>query len=429
VGEVAFLPRSGPAVLGRGEARPDDPGPRLLFGQARPGRFEGRGPLASASLSRRQLVLRGAEGQVEVTQSGRGALLLNGAPWEGGTVAAGDVISVEGELVLLVQSHADEAPPERPAVFPFGEADGFGLVGESPRAWQLRRELSFYAARPGHVLLTGPSGAGKELCARALHGLSPRARGAFVARSAATLPSGIIDAELFGNERHFPNPGMRERQGLVGAADGGTLFLDEIGEIPEELQAHLLRLLDGGDYHRLGEEQPRRADLRFLGATNREEDSLKHDLLARLTLRVGVPGLDERREDIPLIARALLRRVASADPAVAARFFDGAEARLDPALVDALLRHSFQTHVRELEFLLMLAMASSRDRFIALGPEVEARLRLPRPRREPPTRDEIEAALKQANYSMSRAWVDLGLSSRDALYRLIKKHNIPTRKG
>jgi DNA-binding NtrC family response regulator len=292
--------------------------------------------------------------------------------------------------------------------------------------WRLRRELAFFAARPGHALLVGPSGSGKELCARALHGLSARKNRPFVARSAATLPQGIIDAELFGNLKNYPNPGMRERQGLVGAADEGTLFLDEIGELPEELQAHLLRLLDSGEYHRLGEEHPRRADLRFVGATNREEESLKHDLAARLTLRIAVPGFDERRGDIPLLLRSMLRRLASTDAAVAARFFDGDEARLDPFLVEALLRHSYLTHVRELELLLMLAMANSHDRSIRLGPEVEARLRLPRPRRDPPGREEIEAALLRTSNNMSRAWVELGLSSRDVLYRLIKKYGIST---
>jgi sigma54-dependent transcription regulator len=103
---------------------------------------------------------------------------------------------------------------------------------------------------------------------------------------------------------------MRERHGLVGAADGGTLFLDAIGELPEEMQAHLLRLRDDGEYHRLGDYQPRRVDVRFVGATNREDESLKNDL----TMRIAVPGLDERRYDVPLLVRSLLRRVATSDP-------------------------------------------------------------------------------------------------------------------
>jgi two-component system nitrogen regulation response regulator GlnG/two-component system response regulator HydG len=257
--------------------------------------------------------------------------------------------------------------------------------------------------------------------------MSPRAAAPFVARNAATLPPGLMDAELFGNVKNYPNPGMAERPGLVGEADGGTLFLDEIGEIPEEMQAHLLRLLDSGEYHRLGEGRPRKASFRFVGATNREERSLKHDLLARLPLRLVAPGLDERREDIPLLIRALLQRIAARDPSIQARFFSDQEARIDPALIEALLAHEYTSHVRELEMLLLLSMAGSPSNFLTLTPSVEARLRRPEAR-PAPGRDEIEAALARCQGNVSAAWKELGLSSRDALYRLLRKHDIPLRR-
>ena len=117
-------------------------------------------------------------------------------------------------------------------------------------------------------MLLGETGTGKELAARAVHRFSTRADRPLVARNAATMPAGLIDAELFGNARNYPNPGMAERPGLVGQADGGFLFLDEIGELPSELQAHLLRVLDaGGEYQRLGESRVRRSDFRLLAAT------------------------------------------------------------------------------------------------------------------------------------------------------------------
>src|SRR6185369_7117992 len=120
-----------------------------------------------------------------------------------------------------------------------------------------------------------------------------------------------VDAELFGNVKNYPNPGTPEREGLIGEADGSTLFLDEIGELPVHMQAHLLRVLDrGGEYQRLGDSRAQRADLRVVAATNRPLDALKHDFLARLTLRLEIPSLDERRDDIPLLARHLLRRAA-----------------------------------------------------------------------------------------------------------------------
>src|SRR5262249_13648433 len=133
--------------------------------------------------------------------------------------------------------------------FSFGDVDEHGLVGESPAIWELRARIAFIGPRPGHVFIHGESGAGKELVARAIHASSPRAVRPLVARNAATIPEGLIDAELFGNLRNYPHAGMAERPGLIGEADGGTLFLDELAELPVPLQAHLLRVLDGGEYH------------------------------------------------------------------------------------------------------------------------------------------------------------------------------------
>src|SRR6185295_7811651 len=124
-----------------------------------------------------------------------------------------------------------------------------------------------------------------------------------------------------GNVKNYPNPGMQERPGLIGQAHGGTLFLDEVGELLPELSAHLLRVLDeGGEYQRLGEATPRRADVRLVGATNRETALLKHDFLARLAVRIDLPPFEARREDIPLLARHLLERAADKSPEIAARF-------------------------------------------------------------------------------------------------------------
>ncbi len=120
--------------------------------------------------------------------------------------------------------------------------------------------LAFAAQSSHHVLVQGDSGSGKELAARAIHALSSRQRGPFVTRNAATLPEGLVDAELFGTVRGYPHAGSPERRGVIGEADGGTLFLDEIGELRHDLQAHLLRVLDhGGEYQRLGDARTRRS--------------------------------------------------------------------------------------------------------------------------------------------------------------------------
>jgi two-component system nitrogen regulation response regulator GlnG/two-component system response regulator HydG len=282
------------------------------------------------------------------------------------------------------------------------------------------------------VLLTGESGSGKELVARAIHDRSTRSARKLVVRNAATLPSGLIDAELFGNIANYPNVGMPERPGLIGEADGSTLFLDEIGELPADLQTHLLRVLDRrGDYQRLGDAKRRTADLRLIGATNRPVESLKSDLAARLALRIHVCGLNERREDVPLLVRHLLCRTAAEDPLIGARFFDRwdgrtGEPRISVELARALYLHRYTTHVRELEALLWQSLDTSKSGRAELTDAVQAQLKLPpsASRGRDPTADEIRAALEKNNWMQERTWRDLGLPNRHVLARLIKKLGI-----
>ncbi len=426
VGEIGIVPADGKAwIVGRGDES-SEAAPRLRFARLRPSSGPFTRPLEAPSLSRQQLAVRSRDGQLFIERRGRAPLRVNGRGVETAVVRPGDRVTIDRQLVLLCVDRTTGHGPEASAEFPFAEPDPSGMVGESTTAWRVRSEIAFYAQREGHCLVVGPSGSGKELAARAMHALSPRRERPFVARNAATLPAGIIDAELFGNARNYPNAGMRERGGLVGEAEGGTLFLDEIGELPDELQAHLLRLLDHGEYHRLGEDRGRRADLRVVGATNRTLEAIKPDLLARLTLRLRTPGLDERREDVPLLARSVLTRLATSDPSLAARFLADGEPRFDPELVEALVVHDWQTHARELESLLILAMATSTKSYVDLTPAVRERLRSVE--RELPDRDTIEEALRRAGGNVSVAWQDLGLSSRDALNRLIKKLGIVVRR-
>jgi DNA-binding NtrC family response regulator len=281
----------------------------------------------------------------------------------------------------------------------------------------------------------GESGTGKELAACAIHGLSPRSSHPIVARNAATLPSGIIDAELFGNVRDYPNAGMRERPGLIGEADGSTLFLDEIGEMPQDLQAHLLRVLDSnGEYQRLGDARTRRARLRLVVATNREPTDLKHDLLARLTLRISVPGLDAHREDIPLLARRLVLNAAREAPNLGDRFVQGwdgrsGEPRLGQKLVTRLLGLAYGHHVRDLDQVLWRAMSTSSGHVIDDTAEVREAFPLPssppaEPSRAEPRSEDVQEALEANQGNVTRAARQLGLPNRYALYRLMRKLGI-----
>jgi two-component system nitrogen regulation response regulator GlnG/two-component system response regulator HydG len=359
-------------------------------------------------------------------------LLVNGSRVTEAVVRAGDTLTLQNSVVFLVVRRSGmPALGSYPArfAFPFGDADPHGMVGESPVAWALRDALAFAASSAHHVLLHGPSGAGKELAARTIHGISSRSEGSFVARNAATLPEGLVDAELFGNLKNYPNPGMPERRGLVGEADRGSLFLDEVGELPASLQAHLLRVLDrDGEYQRLGEARSSRADFRLIAATNRSPQELKHDLLARFASRIAIPALETRREDIPLLIRHLLERARAATPALA-RFFAPEGARLDPTLVELLLRHPYTHELRELDRLLWVAASTSPGQYIAATPEVFAELGGQGV--APPAevlaelgRAEVEQALAAASGSVTRAARALGLKNRFALYRLMKRHGL-----
>ena len=225
-------------------------------------------------------------------------------------------------------------------------------------------------------------------------------------------------------------------------------------ELPHDLQAHLLRVLDhGGEYTRLGDARPRRSDVRLVAATNRPLESLKHDLAARFPLRLKVPGLNERREDIPLLLRQLLARAVREHAGLAALYGQKNAAQLsaavDPALVEALLRHRYTHHVRELNQLLWAALAGSAPGRVELTRDVRGQLDAARARAgagggggaggagavsagavsaaaaaQAAERQAIEAALAQTGGKVAPAARLLGLGSRHALYRLMVKHGI-----
>lgn len=428
VGEAIVLPASGPGVVGRGSGGPGDPGARLWPHRLRPGRSRRQEPLQDRALSRVHWTLTplGPDG-VELEASGRRGTLLNGQPVTSVVARPGHHLLVPGVLHVRVERWPVPFPPMRRGLaypeFPFGEADPYGIVGESPVAWSLRERLAFVAGRAGHVLLQGPSGAGKELAARAIHDLSPRAEGPWVARNAATLPEGLVDAELFGHTRDYPNRGMPARPGLVGSADGGTLFLDEIAELPPASQTHLLRVLDGGEYQRLGTSRSERADLRVIGATNRDLGALKHDLAERMVQRVSLPGLEARRTDVPLIAAHLFRQMAAGD-AVLDSFVGRGGPRFSDALVDHLVREAGAGQVRALQRALIEAAGASRGEVLDLE---EAPSRAPVAAAEEadePDEDTVRAALEAEDWVVSRAWTRLGLRNRYQLYRLMRRYGL-----
>jgi len=198
------------------------------------------------------------------------------------------------------------------------------------------------------VLITGESGSGKELVARALHRHSPRAAKPFVAINTAAMPKDLLESELFGHERGAFTGAQAMRRGRFEQAEGGTLFLDEIGDMPAELQTRLLRVLSDGTFYRVGGHQPIRANVRVIAATHQDlevrvkEGLFRADLYHRLNvIRLRLPSMRERREDIPLLARHFLAKSARDLGVETKRFSDAAMAYL--------AGRSFPGNVRQLE--------------------------------------------------------------------------------
>jgi DNA-binding NtrC family response regulator len=440
IGSVLFVPRAQAALrchFGRGRTGKDPDRVRLQLFRQRPGQRTAAGDLENPFVSRDQLEIVAGTDALQVDNRGRCPLVHAGRVVRQAMVRPGDVIELKRQLLMVCVARPAEMEPLRYAVVDsshaFGAPDALGLVGESPQAWALRDTIAFVAQRNGHVLVYGASGTGKELVARAIHDRSSRSGGPFVARNAATLPPGLIDAELFGHAKDYPNASMSARPGLIGQANGGTLLLDEIGELPSDAQTHLLRVLDSlGEYQRLGESQMRRSEFRLVAATNRPVADLRADLAARLGLRVCLGGLGGRCEDIGLLVLHLLRRIARDDAAAVAKLFDGpdpelATPRVDLGLVHALATHDYTTHVRELENLLWIAIRSATSSRLSLTDEVATALAHDASHaaaRVEVTRDQIVESIERNGGVRERVWRDLGLANRHVLKRLLKKHGL-----
>ncbi len=191
------------------------------------------------------------------------------------------------------------------------------ILGAAPAMQEVFRAIGRLSASHMTVLVTGESGTGKELVARALHNHSPRAARAFIAINIAAVPAGLLESELFGHERGAFTGALNQRRGRFEQADGGTLFLDEIGDMPLDLQTRLLRVLADGQFYRVGGLDKVRTDVRVIAATHQDleqrvaEGHFREDLYHRLNvIRIQVPPLRERREDIPRLARHFLAAAA-----------------------------------------------------------------------------------------------------------------------
>ncbi|MEO8057260.1 MAG: nitrogen regulation protein NR(I) [Burkholderiales bacterium] len=222
------------------------------------------------------------------------------------------------------------------------------MLGQAPAMQDVFRAIGRLSQSIVTVLITGESGSGKELVANALHKHSPRASGPFVAINTAAIPKDLLESELFGHERGAFTGAQTTRRGRFEQADGGTLFLDEIGDMPFDLQTRLLRVLSDGQYYRVGGHNPMRSNVRVIAATHQNlEDrvrlgAFREDLFHRLNvIRLRLPALRERNEDVPALTRFFLQKSAKELGVEAKRITDAALSRLT--------RFDFPGNVRQLE--------------------------------------------------------------------------------
>jgi DNA-binding NtrC family response regulator len=306
------------------------------------------------------------------------------------------------------------------------------MVGKSSAIAEVLQLVEAVASTDATVLITGESGAGKELVAHAIHTRSPRAEGNFVAVDCCTLQENLFESELFGHEKGAFTGAERQKPGLIEAAGGGTLFLDEIGEIGSAIQAKLLRVLETGQFRRLGGVKDLQANVRIVAATNRDlekmsaEGSFRADLFYRLSaFTIKVPSLRERLSDVPQLVNHILAHH---------KFSRRYNKRVTPPAMSLLMSYNYPGNVRELrnmiERAVILSGASEEIRpehFVLNGP-VERSTQVDLHFDHDPSLEEMERRYLETlvnKYAGHRGRIAavLGISERN-IYRLLEKYGL-----
>lgn len=398
----------------------------------------------------------------------------------GQTIQLHGIVARDRERLLAEQRRLQKALSESRAVEEPNPVPG--IVGDSPMIRAVLDKIRIVARSHTTVLLRGESGTGKELFARAIHDLSPRRSGPFIKLNCAALPESVLESELFGHEKGAFTGAHAQHKGRFELADGGTLFLDEIGEISPSFQAKLLRVLQEGEFERVGGSRTLKVDVRLVTATNRNlEDGVskgtfRSDLYYRIAVvQVLLPPLRERAGDIPLLAREFLRRFNKEN---------GTSLQFETSALTVLADCHFPGNVRELENCVrrtatfargvrligndfacrndvclsaVLWKAPSRapvpDGFVPLpiageslppqvlpapansaaappacpDPEAAQRCGHACPPGTPSERDRLVEAMETAGWVQAKAARILGLTARQMGYAL-RKHNVPIKK-
>ena len=349
------------------------------------------------------------------------------------------------EALSLIQRAIDHGREQRSSARE-REAEHAGenaeIIGEAPAMQEVFRAIGRLSHSNITVLINGESGTGKELVARALHNHSPRSGGPFVALNMAAIPRDLIESELFGHEKGAFTGANAARQGRFEQSNGGTLFLDEIGEISQDLQVKLLRVLQEKTIERVGGTEPVHVDFRLVAATNKNlkqavaDGSFREDLFYRLNVvQIEMPPLRERREDIPLLAAHFLHKYASENE----RDIEG----FSPEALDSLTGFDWPGNVRQLENVIERSVVLSSGRKIELddlpveirGEETQLKSAvdlLPNRLDLADTLEKLEAALIRRalvrnGFVQVKAAESLGISKSLLQYKL-KKYGISGKK-
>ena len=314
--------------------------------------------------------------------------------------------------------------------------NGLQLLGESPSFCAETKKIPLVAISDASVIITGETGTGKELCARAIHYFSPRAKKPFVPVNCGAIPAGLVENELFGHEAGAFTNASTSQPGLIHEADGGTLFLDEIVSLPLPSQIKLLRFLQEKEYRPLGSSKTYKANVRVIAASNVDIEkamahgTLRQDLYYRLNVvPIKLPPLRERREDIPLLVRHFLSKYSAR--------FNKQVIDFSPESMQALMFHEWPGNVRELEHVVQRAVALTDQEVIRPSDIV-----LPRLERGTPQEPFKEAKAKfiaqfEKDYitkfllayegNITRA-ARAAQKNRRAFWQLIRKHGIDVKK-